>query len=303
MGMTDDMRGVLDAYLEMKESLDSMKSNMRGFYKSVMGYGRLSSENEVADLLKKSYNEIKPVLKKYGLEIEDDERMNDWFINMGRQAISLIPISGVLCIAEAKMVYDLHEGGLSTNLSHIFLLTINNNEFLKYNKISDEFINEAKDAFGMAEYARVMTKWLTPHNLPSFVNLESSIEWVEEVIRRRNMPPMGQLIEYYAIAKNMLKYLMETYNIDLRVNTPTIINTPGKSETTPEPASSPIAPSNSSVAMPVAESNPINNNIGNYVASTAQPPKYEIQITTDNKTQTITTLNDPADFLAALTGL
>lgn len=314
MGMTDDMNSVAIALSSIESSvsgiydyLGNIKSNIEDSYNRGSATGAIRAS-------------LKPMIalfKKAGLRVEDKDRIEQSISELAKQVAAKTRISGFGWIAaEEWLYYDLETLWLNTknylNVSSGLRKRLPSDILSK----ADGVINAAEGALSFIDLT------LRVREYESFKNKKQANDWLLEVIERRKRP-IPFAVSRYLELQRMKNYLRAINDVSYGNNHMGDISSmlaqafnrafeslAGFSRDFSELAvlAEMLIDANLSLDD-MAGMNEIVSMWESMLGLSAdamiaqESSAYTIQIVKDNKTQTITTLNDPADFLAALTGL
>ena len=314
MGMTDDMNSVAIALSSIESSvsgiydyLGNIKSNIEDSY----------NRGSVSGAIRASLKPMIALFKKAGLRVEDKDRIEQSISELAKQVAANLRISGFgWTAAEVWLESDLETLWRNTKIY------LNVSSGLR-KRLPRDILSKADGVINAAENAlSLIDLTLRVRTVEFFENDKQANDWLFEVIERRKRP-IPRAVSCYIELQRMANFLRAINDVSYGNNRMGDISSmlaqafnrafeslAGFSRDFSELAvlAEMLIDANLSLDD-MAGMNEIVSMWESMLGLSAdamiaqESSAYTIQIVKDNKTQTITTLNDPADFLAALTGL
>lgn len=311
MGMNNDMNSVAIAF-------SSIESSVSGIYDYLTNIQSTYNTGSATRAIRASLKPLISLFKKAGLRVEDDDRIDQRISELAKQVATNTRISGFdwtaaelwlesdleTLLLDTKIYLNVASGGMRTRLPRDILSK------------ADGAISDAEDALSLIDLT------LRVREYESLKNNKQANDWLFEVIERRKRPIPLAVRSYLELQRmaNFLRAINDVSYGNNRMGGISIFlagaferafkSLAGFSKDFSELAvlSEMLIDANLSLDD-MAGMNEIVSMWESMLGLSAdamiaqESSAYTIQIVKDNKTQTITTLNDPADFLAALTGL
>jgi len=316
MGMSDDMDSIAIAM----NGIELFVSGVSDYLSNIQSSSDFSyDKSSVSGVIRSSLKPMIALFKKAGLEVEDNDDIDRRISTLTGQVAANLRISGFgWTVAETLFDNDLRNLWLETKNY------LNAGPGLPRQRLPGYFLTKADNVISAAEYALSLIDNLRAlvNTTEFFDNNKQSNDWLFEMIRVREYR-IPYAFSCYLELQRMSNYLhainTASWSGNLRGGISSMLmesfdrafnSLTGFSSDFSELAllAEMFVDANNLSSVDMADMRELVSlwesmiGLSSGVATQQKSNSYTIQIVADNKTQTITTLNDPADFLAALTG-